>query len=164
MPFETKPITFYSHLEVEDCPETPGIYAWYLYKKVVKIDENLIFLTLDDLSKKGELDPIELSSPVAFKRKWVGTLNLITGSQNEIDSNEVDEDEINENNENTNSDFTKSEIDLIVDKFEQTLSGFFAPIYVGSGENLRTRITHHVDRLRTLESREIDPSAVGTRP
>lgn len=138
MPFETKPITFYSHLEVEDCPETKGIYAWYLYKQIVKIDGINIFLTLDELRKKGSLDPIELSSPLAFKKQWQGKLTF---------------EDLEGEGFKAPKELSESEVELTIEKFKESFCGFFSPIYIGKADNLQTRISTHIRILRNLEEK-----------
>lgn len=138
MPFETKPITFYSHLEVEDCPEKPGIYAWYLYKQIVKIDGINIFRTLDELRKKGSLDPIELSSPPAFKKQWQGKLTF---------------EALEGEGFKAPTELSEPEVELIIEKFKESFCGFFAPIYIGKGDNLQERISTHIRTLGCLEEK-----------
>lgn len=146
MPFETKPISFYNHLEVDECPETPGIYAWYLYKQLMKVDGINIFLTLDELRKKGSLENIELSSPPAFKKRWHGKLTFEAMESEEFKAP---------------TELSSTEVELTIEKFKESFCGFFAPIYIGKGDNLQTRISTHIRILRNLEEKaEISPDDI----
>ena len=136
VPFECQPIKFYSYDEAYQCPESPGIYAWYLYRKLSKVDRERMIGTLQSLKNKGTLDPIEISSTKVFNRQWKGELNL--------EDLEPDEPTFPPH-------MSDSEAERISEKFNETFCGFFAPIYIGKSDNLQERILTHIGNLGKLE-------------
>lgn len=133
MSFTTKPVTFYKTTDVDMCPESAGIYAWYLFRELSKADGNNIVLTLNEMMKSHSEHRIELESNLIFNHKWNALVTKKT----------VETDKISKV-------WESNEVSVFVDFFNSSFCQFFSPIYIGKGDNLRTRISSHIRTLKDL--------------
>lgn len=133
MPFTTEPVTFYKTTDVDSCPESAGIYAWYLFRELSKADGNNIHLTLNEMMKSHSEHRIKLESNQIFDHKWHA---LLTKKTVETDRR--------------SKVWASNEVSVFVDFFNTSFCQFFSPIYIGRSDNIRSRISGHIRTLQDL--------------
>lgn len=145
----------YSMLDVDQVPESPGIYAWYVQFQATEQDWRLKASPDGDLAIEGFLGLIEKYAgyyePVPIKVTGRGTYGARWDG--EMARDYALGDRAGASGENTRSSAkleklidsldTESRREVLARILESTAPIFSSPLYIGVAENLRNRLRQH---------------------
>lgn len=138
----TGPLNYLSAEDILTVPESPGLYAWFLFKRVppiAKSDAIRLSQEIRDLNKATYPNHIDLKSTNApFGTELAGTL--------EANSDFV----LSENDEKLIRQSTVPERELVIDAINSLLGSLPPLLYIGKAENLRRRLNDHIDVVHRL--------------
>lgn len=144
----------YSMLDVDQAPESPGIYAWYVKFLATQQDWRLRASPDGDLAIGGFLGliekyaryyepvPIELSGRGSYGARWEGEIarDYALGDRDEESGESAKSTKFERLIDSLD---TESRRKILAHALESSAPVFSAPLYIGVAEDLRSRLRQH---------------------